>query len=237
VIVLGMDTSTTATAVALALADGSVREVRDDPPAGAHPGHATRLLQAAGSLISGAGIGWGDIGRIGVGAGPGTFTGLRIGVATARGLAQSLGAQLIAVPSTAALALPALQAAAGAPVLACIDARRGEIFAAAYGPGVSELSHPCALAPELVLGSLEGDGLDAGGRAGMLAVGDGALRYRQQLQESGIEVAPEDSPLHLLLAESICRLAASAEPSRDYQLVLPDYRRRPDAELALGGVA
>ncbi len=236
-IVLGMDTSTTATAVALTLPDGSVREVRDDPPAGAHPGHATRLLQAAGSLISGAGIDWGDIGRIGVGAGPGTFTGLRVGVATARGLAQSLGVQLIAVPSTAALALPALQAADGSPVLACIDARRGEIFAAAYGPGVSELSPPRALAPELVLQSLEGDGMDAGRRAGMPAVGDGALRYRQQLQESGIEVAPEDSPLHLLLAESICALAASAEPSRDYQLVLPDYRRRPDAELALGGAA
>ncbi len=69
-------------------------QVRDDPSPNAHPGHATRLLAMADDLLRGAGIGWSALDRIAVGVGPGTFTGLRVGVATARGLAQSLGVEL-----------------------------------------------------------------------------------------------------------------------------------------------
>jgi len=139
-IVLGFDTSTRATAVALLLPGGAGGQARDDPPAGAHPGHATRLLDMAQRLLSDAGIVWSDVDRIAVGLGPGTFTGLRVGVATARGLAQSLRIELVGVASTLALAVPALgserlDAHAGADgaqgaVLSVIDARRGEVFAA-----------------------------------------------------------------------------------------------------------
>lgn len=226
-IVLGMDTSTSATAVALAVGDAPVREARDDPPAGAHPGHATRLLDLAGSLLATAGIGWGDVQRIAVGAGPGTFTGLRVGLATARGLAQSLGAELVSVSSTAALALPALAGGRRSAVLAAIDARRGEVFAALYGPGPVVLSAPRAVAPEQVAA------LARDGRAGLLAVGDGAVRYRAQMEREGLYVPAESSPLHLLRAEAVCALGAREGAVEDYQLVLPDYGRRPDAELAL----
>ncbi|MGA8365633.1 MAG: tRNA (adenosine(37)-N6)-threonylcarbamoyltransferase complex dimerization subunit type 1 TsaB, partial [Solirubrobacteraceae bacterium] len=138
-IVLGFDTSTPATAIGLRLADGTTMQARDDPGEGEHPGHATRLLPLAASLLAQAGLRFADVDRIAVGVGPGTFTGLRIGAASARGLAQSLDAQLIGVSSLQALAFAAANSrqAGGmgvVAVLALIDARRGEAFAAAYTP-------------------------------------------------------------------------------------------------------
>ena len=132
-IVLGFDTATRSTAVALRLADGSTLQARDDPAPDERPGHATRLLEMADELLAGAGIGWSALERIAVGRGPGTFTGLRVGVATARGLAQSLGVELVGVSSLRALAEPRLRSErAGSRVLAVLDARRGEAFVAAY---------------------------------------------------------------------------------------------------------
>jgi tRNA threonylcarbamoyladenosine biosynthesis protein TsaB len=239
-IVLGFDTSTPSTAVALRLADASTTQARDDPPAGAHPGHATRLLAMAADVLTRAGIGWSAIDRIAVGVGPGTFTGLRVGVATARGLAQSLSAELVGVSSTQALAAAALAAqAAGDGVLAVIDARRGEAFAAAYSAGddgvPDELAFPRALAPEQ-LASVVAEAEEAAGAAptGWLAVGDGAVRFRAQLEAAGIETPPDASPLHLVSAAAICELGTRLAPT-GIQEILPDYRRRPDAELALEG--
>ena len=87
-IVLGFDTATRSTAVGLRLKDGRTLQARDNPGTSEHPGHATRLLPMADELLGSAGIGWRAIDRIAVGLGPGTFTGLRVGVATARGLSQ-----------------------------------------------------------------------------------------------------------------------------------------------------
>jgi tRNA threonylcarbamoyladenosine biosynthesis protein TsaB len=260
--VLGFDTSTSATVVALRLSDGSTTQARDDPPAGAHPGHATRLLEMVDELLCQAGIGWSAIARVAVGIGPGTFTGLRVGVATARGIAQSLSCELVGVSSTQALALPALavepiaeveppQQGARATVLAVIDARRGEVFAAAYELGAAdgaasantstprELAAPAPLAPSelasviagVECGSLE---LAGGGGRQWLAVGDGAVRYRDQLELAGIPMPPDTSPLHLLSAAAVCELGARATAVGVHE-TLPDYRRRPDAELALTG--
>lgn len=221
-IVLGIDTATSATTVALRLADGTVTEARDDPPAGAHPGHATRLLGMAAELLDGAGIAARELDRVAVGSGPGAFTGLRVGVATARALAQSLAAELVAVPSLAALARTGPPAR---PLLAVIDARRGEVFAAPFGsPEGPQLAPAAVLAPEL-LGELAGE--DA------VAVGDGAKRYRAEVQAAGIEVPRDDAPEHLLRARAICELGLEIDPSGDLQSVVPDYLRRPDAELTL----
>jgi tRNA threonylcarbamoyladenosine biosynthesis protein TsaB len=239
-IVLGFDTATAATAVALRLADGSVTQARDDPAAGAHPGHATRLLEMARELLAAAGVPWRGVQRVAVGTGPGTFTGLRVGVATARGLAQSLAAELVGVSSPQALALSALAAGEPAPdaVLAVIDARRGEAFAAAYAPGENgvprELVAPAALGPQALAGVIASAGEPAGGPRSWLAVGDGALRFREQLQAAGIPLAADDSSLHLISAAAICELGVHAAIVPTDEL-LPDYRRRPDAELALAG--
>jgi tRNA threonylcarbamoyladenosine biosynthesis protein TsaB len=221
-IVLGIDTATSATAVALRLGDGSVHEARDDPPAGAHPGHATRLLGMAAELLDAAGISARELDRVAVGSGPGAFTGLRVGVATARGLAQSLSAPLVAVPSLAALALTA---PGGGPLLTVIDARRSEVFAAPFAaPEGPQLAPASVLAPTQV-GELAGDGV--------VAVGDGARCYRAELEEAGLLVPPNEAPEHLLRASAVCALGAEAAPAEDYQLVVPDYLRRPDAELTL----
>ena len=227
--VLGFDTATSATSVAL-ITGGRTIEARDDPPAGAHPGHATRLLGLAAGLLGQAGIGWSELDRLGVGIGPGTFTGLRVGIATARGLAQSLGCELAGVSSLRALARPAAQAPDGGGVLAAIDARRGEVFLAAYAPGGLQLLAPQAVAPGLLGETLAALGPDAGP---WTALGDGALRYRAQFETAGPAVPERDSPLHLLRAVAICELAAGAPVTGGLSEVLPDYRRRPDAELAL----
>ncbi len=237
-IVLGLDTATTATAVALRLGDETVLERRDDPAPGAHPGHATRLLAMAAEVLGEAGVSWGQIERIAVGLGPGTFTGLRVGVATARGLAHSRGIELVGVSSLRALALGAL-AVPGGPelVLAVIDARRQQVFAAAYERGPAglprELTPAAALAPErlaeLVAGTRE---RGAGSR---VLVGDGAVRYRELLTAVGLQPAADDSPLHILSGEAICVLGTSSAVHPGAGGALPDYVRRPDAELALEG--
>jgi tRNA threonylcarbamoyladenosine biosynthesis protein TsaB len=251
VIVLGLDTATQASVVGLRLADGSTVQARDDPQPAAHPGHATRLLSIAAELLAGAGLGWTQIERIAVGVGPGRFTGLRVGIATARGLAQSSGAELVGVSSLRALALGAAAARRGErddraavagealggrspdATIAVIDARRGEAFVAAYPDSTREIVFAQPLDADQLAGvvaAIEQRGAPVG--RDWLAVGDGALRFAAQLRESGASVASEDSSLHLLDAAALCELGA-AEPAARLDAVLPDYRREPDA--ALGG--
>jgi tRNA threonylcarbamoyladenosine biosynthesis protein TsaB len=227
-IVLGFDTATPATAVGLRLADGTVLEAYDDPIPDERPGHATRLLPLADGLLAQAGLDWHELERLAVGVGPGTFTGLRIGVATARGLAQSLGVELVGVSTLRALAHGAPRSPFGGEreVLAVIDARRGEVFVGGYASG-RELFAPRALAPS-ALASL----LPPGG----LAVGDGAVRYRAHLNDLEVEVPEDSSALHRVRGACICELAIDMPPV-EAENVLPDYLRRPDAELALEAAA
>jgi tRNA threonylcarbamoyladenosine biosynthesis protein TsaB len=242
-IVLGFDTATPSTAVGLRLSDGRTLQARDDPGARDHPGHATRLLPMAHELLATAGLGWSAIDRIAVGTGPGTFTGLRVGIATARGLAQGLAAELVGVSSLQALALSALTAAAEPQaealdgVLAVIDARRGEAFVAAYGrrdgeTAPAELVPARALAPEN-LGVVLDEAAGPGAGDHWVAVGDGALRFRRYLERRGVVVPDGASPLHLVSAEALCELALHQPAALPGEQVLPDYLRRPDAELAL----
>jgi tRNA threonylcarbamoyladenosine biosynthesis protein TsaB len=260
-IVLGFDTATPATVVGLRLPDGSTLQARDDPPGEQPPGHATRLLPLARGLLAEAGVGWGELERIVVGVGPGTFTGLRIGIATARGLAQSLGVALVGVSSPRALAHGVIDRAIDEPratepsmreecthedrafgvagagrdagVLAVIDARRGEAFVAGYD-GEVELIAPRALAPGGVGELIERVAADASLER-WIAVGDGAVRYRDTLERPGVLVPHASSPLHLIQASAICLLGERA-PQGDPRVV-PDYRRRPDAEVAFEGAA
>ena len=222
-ILLAIDTATTATVVALRDAGGTVLEARDDPPAGTRPRHAAAVLALAEDLLGRAGVDWSELTRIAVGVGPGAFTGLRIGVSTGRALAQAHGLALVGVSSLRSLALGARDTAAGRPVLAAIDARRGEAFAAAWSDGGEPVLAAAAYAPGALVEAVSR--LD--GRP--LAVGDGALRFSGELGAAGIGVPAAGSALHRVSGEALCRLALDADPL-PREAVLPDYRREPDAK-------
>jgi tRNA threonylcarbamoyladenosine biosynthesis protein TsaB len=218
VIVVGLDTATTATVTGVLDGAGTVTEVRDDPEAGARPAHANRLLGAAEEALARAGLGWGEVERIAVGVGPGSFTGLRIGIATARALAQARGLPVVGVSSLEALARGAGEAEL---VLAVLDARRGEAFAAAWRGG-SLVMPAAALSPDALsqqVAALHGSAL---------AVGDGAVRFRGPLEAAGALVPPDEDGAHRLRAEYTCRLGAEGNPI-DRDALLPDYLREPDA--------
>jgi tRNA threonylcarbamoyladenosine biosynthesis protein TsaB len=237
VITLGFDTSTRATAVGLRLPDGRTLHARDDPGSDERPGHATRLLAMADELLAEAEIPWAALERIAVGLGPGRFTGLRVGVATARGLAQSLAVALVGVSTLRALASPALAAAGESErVVAVIDALRGEVFAAGYGATAGEAALAGLEFPRPLRADELGGALPRTGAVGALAVGDGALRYRAQLEAAGARVPDEESPLHLVQGAAICELGVRAAPREGYEWLVPDYRRRADAEGVRGAV-
>jgi tRNA threonylcarbamoyladenosine biosynthesis protein TsaB len=218
--VLGFDTSSAATAAAVLRADGAVFE-HSSPgeDSGARPGHARELMPAVARVMEEASITFAELSLIALSRGPGSFTGLRIAAATARGLAHAHGTPVRGVSSLAALAAGAGEGL----VLALLDARRGELFAALYEGG-AELWSPFAAAPEAVAA-----------RAGELsrpplAVGDGSLRSRVMLEAAGVRVAPADSPAHAVRAASVCRLGAVATDSPE--ATLPLYIREPDARPA-----
>jgi tRNA threonylcarbamoyladenosine biosynthesis protein TsaB len=219
--IVGFDTSTAATSACVLRTDGVAFEHMPEPARLLEPpGHSRELLPAVADTMEKAGVTWGDVDGVAVGVGPGTFTGLRIGVATARALATAAGLPVHPVSSLAALAAAASH---DEPlILALIDARRGELFAALFERG-EQVVEPFAAPPELLQ--------QRAGRelAGAVAVGDGSLRFRQNLEAAGVRVPPDGSELHVVRALHVCRLAA-AVPAQQPEAVLPTYIRDPDAE-------
>jgi tRNA threonylcarbamoyladenosine biosynthesis protein TsaB len=225
--ILAFDTATRATAVALADAE-TVYTRRDDPPPGQRPGHATRLLPLIDEVMEQAGVGWEEIDRIAVGLGPGTFTGLRIGVATAKALARASGTPLVGVSTLESLARgPGRLPGPGDHdvVVAVLDARRGEVYAGAWDPGREDnpLLSPRAISPEALLSLLPGLG------SGPVAIGEGAIAFREVLERGGMTVPGDDSDLHRVTAAGHC-LIARRIPVVDPDALAPDYQRLPDAQ-------
>lgn len=236
---LGFDTSTPATSVCVLRADATVFETVPDAVALARPpAHASELMPAVAELLARAEVGYGELDGIAVGVGPGTFTGLRIGVATARGLALAQRLELRPVSSLAALAagmLDATQTAAAAadgseaaqaepspPLLPLIDAKRGELFAALYD-GETLRWPPFVATPEALVERLRRE------QVAPVAAGDGSVRFRGVLEAAGARVEPDGSPVHVVRALHICRLAG-ALPGVAPETVLPEYLRVPDAQ-------
>jgi tRNA threonylcarbamoyladenosine biosynthesis protein TsaB len=169
---------------------------------------AQRVLADVDRLMDEAGVTPAELDMVVAGTGPGTFTGLRIGLAAARALGFALG-----IPVKGVSTLDALRAGDGVDA-ACVDARRGEVFAA--GPGL-EIQ---AIAPEALADALA---------AGTVCAGDGAVRYRDRL--AGPDIPADDSPLHVPWARHHAALAATAGPPE------PLYVRAPDADRALAARA
>lgn len=226
--ILGFDTATRATAVALDPGSGSVLEARDDPPPGERPAHATRLLPLIERVMAGAGVGWEAIDLIAVGLGPGTFTGLRIGVATAKALGQAAGTPLVGVSTLHALAIGVClpEGDDRDAVLAILDARRGEVYAGAWSPRRPE--QPALLTPRALGPDALRDALPALGSR-PLAVGEGAVAFRDVLERAGVDVPSDGSELHRVTAASHCRLARHL-PVTSPDALAPDYQRLPDAQ-------
>ena len=221
-VVLGVD-SATADAVVGVIADGElVRDVQVDPGADGRPRHSQVLLPEIEGCVDAAG-GWRRIDRIAVGIGPGSFTGLRIGIATARALAQSSRTPVVPVGTLSALARGISEHAQGGQVLPLIDARRNEVFAALFGEDLSEVWPPLVVPPDQLaerLGRLDRT---------PLAAGDGALRFASKLEAAGVTVAPPEDPIHRLAARHVCAIgeaAVEAPPDR----IQPLYLRPPDAK-------
>jgi tRNA threonylcarbamoyladenosine biosynthesis protein TsaB len=222
VIVLGLDTATADTAVA-AVADGKpLFEASLGPQPAGRPQHATRLLPEADRAAAAAG-GWEAVDRLAVGIGPGSFTGLRIGIATARALAQALSLPIAGVGTLAALARGISEAHPGRSSLPLLDARRGEVFAALYDDRAEEVWKPLVATPEALarrIAELE---------QAPLAAGDGALRFRAELHGCGVEIPNDEDPVHRIAARHVCSLGIRSGGD-EAAAVAPIYLRPPDAE-------
>lgn len=220
-VVVGFDTATADTAVCVAR-DGDVlhEELLGLAPDGS-PRHSTALLAEVERAVTATG-GWGAVDAIAVGLGPGSFTGVRIGLATARGLAASTG-----LPATGVCTLDAIGRALAETTdnggLAVLDARRGEVFAALYGAGGDRLWEPLVADSAGLLERLSGLS------EAPLAVGSGALRFRHELASQGVDIPDDADPVHRVAARHICALAI-ATANRDGGQLEPIYLRPPDAQ-------
>jgi tRNA threonylcarbamoyladenosine biosynthesis protein TsaB len=198
------------------------------------PLHATRLLEGIERAVAAAG-GWQAVDSLAVGLGPGTFTGLRVGIATARGLALSLGLPAHGVCTLDALGR-GIHEADPSPVpsrdlatkrnsgaLAVLDGWRGEVFAALYAPGGERIWEPAVYRPEeLAARVAKLDGPPS-------VAGSGAVRFRHELARDGVRIADDSDPVHRVAARHLCALAASA-PGEEPGGLAPIYLRPPDAE-------
>lgn len=233
--VLALDTTTRAGSVALVIGDRIVDERRGD----AARTHAERLPAEILAIAEAHGLALDDIDLFAVAAGPGSFTGMRIGIATAQGFAFTTGRPLAAVSALDALAaIGSATVPDGALVAGWIDARRGDVFAALYRvrsaplytpERITVIEGPTVGSPDSTLRRW----LPSTARERVTFVGDGAVLYSDVLQQSGASTngTAISAPL---LAGAIGRLAAAGARRGEAiapGAVQPLYVRRPDAEI------
>jgi tRNA threonylcarbamoyladenosine biosynthesis protein TsaB len=246
-VILAIETATSACSAAVLAADGALvaQRVENEGPA-----HTQRLLPFVHEVLEEAGVGLGDLDAIVCGLGPGAYTGMRIGVATARALAQAAGLRLGGAPTLAAVGLalasdtrPGAGAVFGspsgaavapdAPLVALLDGKRREVFAGVFRAPAPAVAGPLTeLAPLAVVAA---DDLAAflGPWPGALAGGDGALLYADRLPEFVTLSADTTTPT----ADMVGRAWLAGVPGavEGFAAVLPVYGRAPDAARWQGG--
>jgi len=188
--------------------------------------HSERLLELVDRLLSDLDLHVGQLDAIAVVQGPGSFTGLRVGMATAKGLALSLGIPLIGVSSLETLASNIVYA--GMPVCALLDARKNEVYAGLYE---YEQGHMRLVGDERVLTP---DELLEGLTGEAVFVGDGAVRYRSVIiRQMGERAHFAPDSFHHPRASIVASLAAfkfATEPPMSPDIMAPVYIRPSDAE-------
>jgi tRNA threonylcarbamoyladenosine biosynthesis protein TsaB len=227
-VILSLDTTTRAGSCALLRDDRVLREHAGD----ASRDQAERLPGDLAALLEREGLALQAIDAFAVATGPGSFTGLRVGIATMQGLAMAMAKPLIGVSAFDALAFQAARAAhetnADSPsrTATWIDAWRGEVFAALYEAG-REIAEPVVAPPDALLEQLKG--------TATLFTGDGAALYESRIRASSGDAARFSTPIAPPLAGAVAMLAAEAFRAGQRPLphaIRPIYVRRSDAELA-----
>jgi tRNA threonylcarbamoyladenosine biosynthesis protein TsaB len=225
--VIGIDTATPVTSVAAGSGEGILAgmSVRNDRA------HAELLVPMVRQVLERASLGQDELAGIAVGTGPGLFTGLRVGVSSAKALAQAWRLPMVAVPSLDLLAF-ACRHASGL-VCAVIDGRRGELFTATYRPAggeVERITDHRVLRPEELAAELEALGEP------VLLCGEGALRHAQAFERLGGAVQRAGVDRAAPSAESLVQLALPrlerGEVSQPLD-VRPVYLRRPDVDPSI----
>jgi tRNA threonylcarbamoyladenosine biosynthesis protein TsaB len=225
VIVVGIETSTPRTSVAI----GSEREIIASVSV-AGPARQEMVTPALARLLEWTGLTLDQVGGIAVGTGPGLFTGLRVGVETAKALAQALAVPIVGLVSLDVLAYGVRFTRR--TIGAVIDARRGEVFSAMYRAvpgGVVRDTEYSVASPGHLAADLEA-------RPGeVLLVGDGAMLYRDALEQLGSRVEFASAAAAHPDAAAAVELAVPRLLREDHDRlfdVVPLYLRKSDAEIA-----
>jgi tRNA threonylcarbamoyladenosine biosynthesis protein TsaB len=228
--VLGFDTATPTVTVAL----GSDGEVLGGVRLAGGRRHAEQLAPAIRYLCDETGVALSRLAAVAVGIGPGLFTGLRVGVTTARTLAQALQIPVVAIPTLDLLAYPLRHARR--PVVAIVDARRREVFWARYRPvpgGVQRITEYEVASPADVVAELEAAADE------VLLAGDGVVAYRHEF--AALDRAEPAGPAFAApSATSLVELATARVEREEFVAPLevhPMYLRASDAEINRSGAA
>jgi tRNA threonylcarbamoyladenosine biosynthesis protein TsaB len=225
-IVLALDTTTRAGSAAVVRGGDLLAEISGD----ARLTHGQRLPGELMQVLEAAGLTLHDVDLLAIAAGPGSFTGLRVGIAAMQGLAMATAKPIVPVSTLEALAHAAGVGGSHTGVIApWVDAQRGQVFASLYdAAGCSPLSDPTSLPPAATID----DHLAHAGRESLRFVGDGAVRYAAEIT-ARLGPGANIDPLVPRLAGHIARIAAAAaDRAVPPHAVAPIYVRRPDAELA-----
>jgi tRNA threonylcarbamoyladenosine biosynthesis protein TsaB len=227
--VLSIDTTSMLGAFALTDGEEVIACVQQTSP----KTHSEGLFDVFNGLFRKAGWTKNKLQGLAVAVGPGSFTGLRIGLAAAKGMALALEIPIAGISSLKSLALNGV--GNFKTVVSLVDARRGELYAfaasVAFKNSIETVLPECVLQPQTLIEKLR----EIGGP--FFVVGDGALAYRNELEKSGLDIEIPDGEKVLPIAQNLASLALPVLKTGGLELSVlsPNYVRRSDAEIGFLG--